>query len=125
MKKRILVAFLALTMLLSGLSLAPIQTQAASSEYKGVWFAYYDYENYLSSYSKNNSGNFTKYFDKVLNNCKAKGFNTIIVHVRAFGDAYYKSKYFPTAASIAGKQGASLSYDPLKIMVKEAHKKGL
>lgn len=94
-------------------------------EYRAVWFAYYDYDAFFKKYSKNNSTNFKKFFDKVLDNCKSKGFNHIIVHVRPFGDAIYKSSYFPTSACIARKQGASLSYDPLKIMVKEAHKKGL
>ena len=126
MKKKLLTYVLAAAILLSCLTPATtVQTDAAGKEYKGVWFAFYDYDSYLSSYSKNTAANFTKFFDKVLDNCKAKGFNTILVHVRAFGDAFYKSAYFPTSACIAGKQGKVLSYDPLKIMVTEAHKKGM
>jgi uncharacterized lipoprotein YddW (UPF0748 family) len=96
-----------------------------SDQYKAVWFAYYDYSKYLSKYSKNNETNFRTYFKTVINNCKKNELNTIIVHVRAFGDAMYDSEYFPTSKYIAGTQGKKLSYDPLKVMVEEAHKKNI
>ena len=49
----------------------------------------------------------------------------MIVQVRPFGDAIYKSKYFPWSKYISGKQGRSPGYDPLKIMVDVAHKNGM
>ena len=49
-------------------------------------------------------------------NCKNSGFNTLIVQVRPFNDALYKSELFPTSHIIAGVQGEELNYDPLKIM---------
>lgn len=105
---------------------AQIEVKAATNkEYKAVWLSYYDFENYLDRTAKNNTAYFTKFFTKVAANCKKNGFNTIIVHVHPFGDALYRSKYFPTAACIAGKQGKSLSYDPLMIMVNVAHAAGL
>ncbi len=126
MKKKLLVLILTLGILASCLVPATsVRTDAAANEYKGVWFAFYDYESYRKTYKNNTAANFTLFFDKVLDNCKARGFNTILVHVRAFGDAFYKSAYFPTSASIAGKQGRALTYDPLQIMVTEAHKKGM
>ena len=51
--------------------------------------------------------------------------NRVIVQVRPFGDAIYKSKYFPWSKYISGKQGRSPGYDPLKIMVDVAHKNGM
>ena len=96
-----------------------------SEQYKAVWFSFFDFKDYFKQYSVNNEANFKLFFDNVLDNCKAKGFNRIIVHVRPFSDALYQSKYYPTSACIAGKQGGKLSYDPLKIMIQEAHEKGL
>lgn len=96
-----------------------------ADQYKAVWFAYYDYQKYLKSYSKNNETNFRSYFKKVLTNCKSKNLNTIIVHVRPCSDAMYSSAYFPTSEYIAKKQGKTLSYDPLAVMVEEAHKQGV
>ncbi|MDO4978119.1 MAG: family 10 glycosylhydrolase [Eubacteriales bacterium] len=117
-KKSSLICLLVMAFLL----FLPAKTQAA--EYKGIWFSYYDYESFTENYA-NTGDNFKRFFDGVLDNCKEKGFNHIIVQVRPFSDAIYKSSYFPTSACIAGKQGASLSYDPLAIMVQEAHKKGM
>lgn len=95
------------------------------SQYKAVWFAYYDYQKYLKAYPKNKETNFRTYFKKALANCKSKNLNTILVHVRPCGDAMYQSEYFPISEYIAKKQGGSLSYDPLKVMVEEAHKHGM
>lgn len=118
LKKSSLIYLLVMVFLL----FLPAKAQAV--EYKGVWFSYYDYEAFTENY-ENTGENFKKFFDKVLDNCKQKGFNHIIVQVRPFSDAIYKSSYFPTSAYIAGKQGKSLSYDPLTIMVAEAHRKGM
>ena len=126
MKKRILSMLLAVLLFLS--FCCPIRTEAAVSEdtsYKAVWFSYYDFQTYLKKTKKNNSTNFRKYFDKVLNQCKSRNLNRIIVQVRPCSDAMYRSKYFPTSEYIARKQGNKLSYDPLSIMVTEAHKKGM
>lgn len=95
---------------------------ANNADYKAVWFAYYDFQAYLKQAKKNNASYFRKYFKKVLKRCKNRNLNRIIVQVRPAGDAVYQSDYFPTSAYIAKKQGKKLSYDPLAIMVKEAHK---
>ncbi|MCQ2491714.1 MAG: family 10 glycosylhydrolase [Lachnospiraceae bacterium] len=96
-------------------------------QYKAIWYPFYTYENeYLSKYrSSNTEKNFRAYFKGVVKNCKSNNINTIIVHARAFGDAFYDSAYFPTSEYIAGTQGKKLSYDPLKVMVEEAHAQGL
>ncbi|RDY26887.1 glycoside hydrolase family 10 protein, partial [Lachnotalea glycerini] len=59
-------------------------------------------------------------YDTVL----AQNINTVIVHVRAFGDAIYPSGYYKWANFITSDSDGP-DYDPLKIMVEEAHKKGL
>lgn len=47
------------------------------------------------------------------------GLNTVFLHVRAYGDAYYPSELFPSGAYLTGE------YDPLAIMLEEAHNRGL
>lgn len=51
--------------------------------------------------------------------------NTLIVHVRPFGDALYPSKYYPWSHILTGTQGEDPGYDPLSYMVEAAHKAGL
>ena len=60
-------------------------------------------------------------FDQI----KALGVRTIIAHVRPFGDALYDSDYFPWSHLITGTQGADPGYDPLAVMIEEAHSRAL
>lgn len=52
----------------------------------------------------------------------ANGITDLIVQVRGRGDAYYNSPYEPRAASLAH---LPVSYDPLALVIDEAHRAGL
>ena len=54
-----------------------------------------------------------------------RNMNAVVVHVRPFGDAMYESDYFPWSKYVSGKQGKDPGFDPLEIMVEEAHARGL
>ena len=101
------------------------QTTASTDEYKAFWFSYYDYTAYRAKYKKRNATTFKKYSTQAVKRGKSIGMNCIIVHVRPFGDAMYKSKYFPWSKCISGKQGKNPGYDPLKIMTQVAHANGM
>ena len=101
------------------------QTAGNTDEYKAFWFSYYDYTAYRAKYKKRNATTFKKYFTQAVKKGKSLGMNCIIVHVRPFGDAMYKSKYFPWSKCISGKQGKNSGYDPLKIMTQVAHANGM
>lgn len=88
---------------------------------KGVWISYLEFLNMDFSSRENFRGNIQQAFS----NSKNIGLNTVIVHVRPFGDAFYRSSFFPMSHIITGRQGADPGYDPLAIMVEEAHKAGL
>jgi uncharacterized lipoprotein YddW (UPF0748 family) len=57
--------------------------------------------------------------DKVVADAKAAGINTLVVQVRGRGDAYYRSRWEPRAAELAGQPD---SFDPLDSIVKAAHR---
>ena len=73
-------------------------------EYKAFWFSFYDYDSYRAKYKKRTAANFRTYFIGVVKKGKSLGMNRVIVQVRPFGDAIYKSKYFPWSKYISGKQ---------------------
>ena len=138
MKKCKIVLTVLLTCLLLGNTLGSVAVNAAAAsdaqteqttvntdEYKAFWFSYYDYTAYRAKYKKRNATTFKKYFTQAVKKGKSLGMNCIIVHVRPFGDAMYKSKYFPWSKCISGKQGKNPGYDPLKIMTQVAHANGL
>lgn len=68
---------------------------------------------------------FREKFDKIISVAKEKGMNTLIVHVRPFGDSLYPSAYFPWSHIVGGTQGVDPGYDPLAYMVEASHKAGL
>lgn len=125
MKKRIMSVLLVVIMICASLHPTAVRAAAPAEDYKAVWFSYYDFQSYLKSTKKNSGPKFRAYFRNVLTKCKSKNLNRIIVQVRPTSDALYKSQYFPTSEYIAKTQGKTISYDPLKIMVAEAHKAGM
>lgn len=67
----------------------------------------------------NSASEFRKAIAEVYDNCVDLGINTVYVHARAHGDAYYDSELFPYTKYISG------GFDALEIMIDEAHKRGL
>lgn len=63
--------------------------------------------------------------DTMLDNVKSFGFNMIILQVRSFSDAIYKSSIFPSSRSVVNNEGDDLSFDILDYFIKKAHKKNL
>jgi uncharacterized lipoprotein YddW (UPF0748 family) len=90
--------------------------QSTSDEVRGVWVAYLSLDNV----------NKVK-IDNIISNAKKNGMNTIYFHVRPFGDALYKSEYYPWSHLVTGTQGQAPSdgFDPLAYAVEAAHREGL
>ncbi len=88
---------------------------------KGIWISYIEFQSVDFSSRENFSYDIKEMFE----NCKDMGLNTVIVHVRSFGDAYYNSSLFPYSHIMTGTQGENPGFDPLEIMVNIAHDTGL
>ena len=102
-----------------------IQTDEKSQEaecVKAVWLTYYELEKFTKD---NNESRFTSEIEKSFRTLKNMGFNTVTVQVRAFADAFYVSKYFPSSRYCFSIQGADMPYDPLKIICDIARKSDL
>lgn len=85
------------------------------SEVKGIWISYIE----LAGLQSGSESSFRSSIAEVYDNCAELGINTVFVHVRSHGDAYYESGLFPRTKYLGG------SYDPMDIMIDEAHKHGL
>lgn len=88
---------------------------------KGIWISYIE----LQDVDFSSRDSFTADITEMFTACKNMGLNTVIVHVRSFGDAFYPSALFPYSHIMTGVQGADPGYDPLEIMVNTAHDVGL
>ncbi len=94
----------------------------AVQEMRGVWIPYMSLQ--LSEQERNELS-FRKKIQSMLDTCVSNRINTIIVQVRPFGDAIYPSSYFPWSHIISGTQGKGVDFDPLSIILEEAHSRQL
>lgn len=62
---------------------------------------------------------------ELMDNCLSIGLNTVIAQVRPFGDALYRSTLFPWSHLCTGVQGQDPGFDPLDVLITEAHSRGL
>ena len=108
----------------------PISPQVSSngysalnySEVRGVWISYIELAGVLTGKTQSQ---FTSSIRQMFQNCADMGLNTVYVHVRSHGDAYYASDYYPWSKYVTGTIGQEPSFDPLEIMIAEAHALGL
>ena len=92
------------------------------SEVKGVWISYIELAGILQGQSREG---FRSNIGAVYDNCASLGINTVYVHVRSHSDAYYKSELFPWSKYVTGTLGKDPGFDPLEVMISEAHKRGI
>lgn len=89
-------------------------TDKSEQEMRGIWITYIELS--MENEKDKSKTAFTNKFSQMAKNCKDMGFNTLIVQVRPFCDALYKSDYFPYSHILSGTQGKNPGYDALKIM---------
>lgn len=95
-------------------SKATADTLESDEEMRGVWVSYMELS--MENESSKTQKAFEDKFTKIAQKCRESGFNTLIVQVRPFCDALYKSSYFPWSHILTGTQGENPQYDALQIM---------
>ncbi|MEG0803674.1 MAG: family 10 glycosylhydrolase, partial [Pygmaiobacter sp.] len=100
---------------------SPAPTVALPREYRAVWISYLEYQQ--MDFSSEEA--FVAEISAMMDNVKAAGCTRVLMQVRACGDALYASEIFPWSHFITGTQGRDPGYDPLAIMLREAHNRGL
>lgn len=98
----------------------PVETQ---EEMRGVWVPFMTLDR--SKEQDQSEKAFREMFSAIVSGAKQYGMNALIVHVRPFGDALYRSDLVPWSHILTGTQGKDPGYDPLAIMVEMAHEQGL
>lgn len=95
-------------------SKATADTPESDEEMRGVWVSYMELS--MEDESSKTQKAFEDKFTEIAQKCRESGFNTLIVQVRPFCDALYKSSYFPWSHILTGTQGENPQYDALQIM---------
>lgn len=95
-------------------SKATADTPESDEEMRGVWVSYMELS--MENESSKTQKAFEDKFTEIAQKCREIGFNTLIVQVRPFCDALYKSSYYPWSHILTGTQGENPQYDALQIM---------
>lgn len=126
----VLALFLALPVLLAGpeqgsAAPTPAPTAAPTAAPAGfscaVWVSYLEWQGMDFS----SADAFTADIRTLMDDIAALGADTVLAQVRPFGDALYPSDYYPFSHLCTGVQGTDPGFDPLAILVREAHARGL
>ncbi|MFS0781974.1 family 10 glycosylhydrolase [Bacillus sp. 1P06AnD] len=98
-------------------------TSSPKQEMRAIWIATVSN---IDMKAGMNQSQYTNWVQTTLDKVKADHFNTVIFQVKPQNDALYPSKLAPWSSYLTGKkQGTNPGYDPLQIMLNEAHKRGL
>lgn len=95
---------------------AEVKTEV-KKELRGVWLSFYEISEICKGKTEEE---YTESVKEIIRVIRESGFNTVFFQVRCFSDALYKSSVFPSSRYIAEKEGAEISFDPLKIFIELA-----
>lgn len=93
---------------------------AEAKEVRGIWVSCFDYA--AAGLANQTEAGFREHAVKLFQNIKANGCNTVFFHVRSFDDVIYPSQTFSFSPYMSRSK---LTYDPLAILVTQAHQNGL
>ena len=92
-----------------------------AGEWRAVWVSYLEWA--AMDFSTEDA--FRAGVVQLLDNCTGLGLNTVLAQVRPFGDALYRSTLFPWSHLCTGVQGQDPGFDPLDVLLQEAHTRGI
>lgn len=93
----------------------------AENDKRACWISYLDIEAYLKDLTEEA---FCAKLSNMYDRLEENHINTVLIHVRAFGDAIYSSELFPQAEYISSGR-KPMDYDAFSIMLSMAHDRGL
>ena len=92
-----------------------------AGEWRAVWVSYLEF----AEMDFSSEAAFRADAAALMDNCLSLGLNTVIAQVRPFGDALYRSSLFPWSHLCTGVQGQDPGFDPLDVLLQEAHTRGI
>lgn len=89
-----------------------------NDEVRAIFISYIE----LNKYIKNKEVDVGKQnINSMINHVKNLGFNTIILQIRSFSDAIYKSSIFPWSSTVSNEEGVDPGYDILAYFIDTCH----
>ena len=94
-------------------------------EQRGVWMSSYVSDWPSGSITERNAATQKLACQRMLDTLHVNHMNAIYYHVRAMCDAMYNSAYEPWSSYVSGTRGVAPPFDPIELLVAEAHKRGI
>ncbi len=92
---------------------------------KAMWISQFDMNNvYTQDKKQRSEASYRKLVEKILDNVKKDGINTVIYQIRPNADSMYPSEYYPMSKYVVGAYGREAEYDPVAIFLELAHERG-
>ena len=104
------------------LFIAPLNARIA---FRGAWIATVANIDWPSTEAVGNDSLQKAEMVWILDSLQSLGINAVIFQVRPTADALYQSEYEPSSHWLMGKQGDSLTYDPLEWTIEQAHSRNM
>ena len=89
-------------------------------EKRAIFISYIELQKYLKDKDEKTA---KENIDNMINSLDEYKFNFILLQVRTFSDAIYKSNYYPWSKTISSSEGVAYSFDVLEYFIKKAHEK--
>lgn len=96
--------------------------KSTKEEKKAIFISYIELQKYIGEKDSKTS---KKNIEKIINTIDDANFNMIILQVRSFSDAIYKSDYFPFNKKVLNNTGNIPDYDILSYFINKSHKKNI
>lgn len=101
-------------------------TPSQLTDVKAMWLSQFDLTSiYTNGGSQRAEGDFRARIRAILQNLVDDGFNTVFLQVRPNADSFYPSAYYPPSKYAVGSYQNDFTYDPVAIVIEEAHGLGL
>ncbi len=108
------------------LPFVPSKPETIDEDWKALWLSQFDLQSiYTNGGQQRAEADFRTRMEKVLDNVKSDGYNTIILQVRPYADSMYPSEVYPPSRYTVGSYAAEFTYDPVAIIVELAHEREL
>lgn len=127
-KKRIKRNFIAVILVLTAFFMGNCKVELDRKEEKkqeekrGVFFSYMEITKHFQNVGEIDA---KKRIQEIIDFTKEKNLNMILLQVRSFSDAIYKSKIYPMSKTLVQKEGEEYPFDFLEYFLKIAHEKGI
>lgn len=89
---------------------------------KGIWVSQFDMADvYVKNGAQRGESEARVIIKRIVSTIYEKGFNTVFLQIRPYGDSFYKSDIYPSSRFVAGEYGKDPSYDVIELFIEECH----